>query len=215
MTSSWADFLIQGMETIQGTGWTGCFLFVALYALLCVLCLPASILTFGAGAIYGFWGGTLLVSLSNVVGAVISLLISRYLVRGWVRRWLDRHPRFQAIDDAVERDGGKIVFLTRLSPVMPFSIINYCLGLTRIAIAPFALASWLGILPSTAAYAFIGHLTGKVTVHGPAHIRENPWFWSFQAVGFLATIILTVVSARLATRALSQKGVSSPSENPN
>jgi uncharacterized membrane protein YdjX (TVP38/TMEM64 family) len=193
------------MQNIQQAGWWGWLLFIALYALSCILFLPGSVLTLGAGAIYGFWGGTLLVSFSNVVGAVISLLISRYVARGWVARWLDQHPKFQALDAAVEREGPKIVFLSRLSPLMPFSVINYCLGLTKIPIVPFALVSWAGILPSTMVYIYIGDLAGDVATLGPAHVKENPLTWLIQGAGLIATVLVTIISTRLATKALRQR----------
>jgi len=204
MHSVWLHTLVHWMEAIQQAGWLGWFLFVGLYASACMAFIPGSFLTLGAGAVYGFWGGVTLVLLGHGLGSLLSFLIARYLLRGWMEKRLGHNKRVRAVAKAVERDGWKIVFLTRLSPVMPFSLINYSLGLSRISVTRFLMATELGAVPSTCAYVFVGKLIGNLTRIGPdlQHHRALEW-WAWGA-GLAVTIAATIYVSIMASRALNQ-----------
>lgn len=204
MHSVWLHTIVQWMEAIQHAGWVGWFLFIGLYAFACLAFIPGSILTLGAGAVYGFWGGVALVLVGNGLGSVLSLLITRYLFRSWMEKRLGGSKKARAVGKAVEHEGWKIVFLTRLSPIMPFSLINYSLGLTRISALRFFLATELGAVPSSCAYVFIGKLIGNLTRIGPdlRHHRALEW-WAWGA-GLAVTIAATVYVSVVASRALKK-----------
>ncbi len=205
MGSVWLHEVVHWMETIQGAGWVGWLLFVGLYAASCLLFIPGSILTLAAGAVYGFWGGTLLVLIGNGLGALLSLLITRYLLRDWARKKFARHTGLRAMETAVRKDGWTIVCLTRLSPVMPFSLINYSLGLTKLSALKFLLATEVGAVPSICVYVYFGTLIGSLTRIGPDLHQHRALEWVFQGCGLILTILVTIYVTRIASRALKER----------
>ena len=187
----------RALAWIQDRGAWGMVVFVMIYVLACVLLLPGSALTLGAGAIYGVVTGTLLVSLASTLGATAAFLVGRYLLRERVAGWIARQPKFAAMDRAVATESWKIVLLTRLSPVIPFAPLNYALGLTRVPWHVYVLGSWLGMLPGTVLYVYLGSLA-----HAASGPSRRPVQWLGYGVGLLATLAVTWVLARLARRAL-------------
>jgi len=148
MFAYWSHHALEGMQAIQSAGWLGWLIFIGLYALCCIFSIPASALILGAGAVYGFWGGVTLVVAGNGLGSLLTFLLSRYFLRDWAAGIVDQHPKLRAVKRAVEKDGWKFVFLTRLSPIMPFTLLNYALGLTNIPLLLFLVANASGALPS-------------------------------------------------------------------
>src|SRR5438093_12488996 len=137
-----AQHLLQrALEWIASLGAWGPVLFTLIYIVACVLFLPGSVLTLGAGIVFGVARGSVVVSFSATLGAVAAFLVGRYLARDWVARKIEKSPRFKAIDEAVAREGWKIVGLTRLSPVFPFNLLNYAFGLTRVSFREYLVAS--------------------------------------------------------------------------
>src|SRR6516162_4238917 len=181
---------------VEEQGAWGAIWFGLLYVLGTVLFAPGSILTIGAGAIYGPVWGTILVSLSSTIGAACAFLVGRYIARDQVRTWIAKKPELAALDQAVTRKGGWIVFLLRLSPVFPFNLLNYALGLTGVRFWHYVLASWIGMLPGTIAYVLVGY-AGQQALAG----EQKLWYWILAAT---ATLIVTVFITRLATRAIRE-----------
>ena len=193
------------MRFIQEAGPFGWGLFIGLYALCCLLFIPGSVLTVGAGAVYGFWGGTALVLVGNGLGSVLSLLATRFLLRDWVARRIAKHPKLKAVEKAVAHDDLKLVFFTRLSPIMPFSLINYSLGLTNISAWRFLLATELGAVPATCIYVYVGSLMGNLARIGPELKQHRPIEWVFQGVGLFLVIAVTVYITHLVNQALKKR----------
>jgi uncharacterized membrane protein YdjX (TVP38/TMEM64 family) len=191
-------------EAIAGLGAWGPPLFALLYVAAAVCFLPGSVLTLGAGAIFGVPRGVAIVSVSATLGATAAFLVGRYLARGWVERRIGANPRFRAIDDAVAREGWKIVGLTRLSPVFPFSLLNYAFGLTRVSLRDYVVASWIGMLPGTLMYVYLGSLAGELAAAGSGRGARTPAEWALYAVGLAATVAVTLYVTRLARRALAR-----------
>lgn len=193
--------LHAALEWILGLGWRGYVIFVALYVAACVFFVPGSILTLGAGAIFGPVIGSILVSIASTLGATAAFLAGRYLARDWVARRIARHETFKAIDRAVADEGWKIVGLTRLSPVFPFNLLNYAFGLTQVSLRDYILASWIGMMPGTVMYVYIGSLAGAAAgVHDRTTLE-----WGLYGIGLVATVIVSVLITRIARRALSQR----------
>ena len=197
--------LQQALETVHDLGWMGYAIFCLLYIAACVLFIPGTILTLGGGAIFGLARGVICVSAASTLGAGCAFLVGRFLAREFVARKLERYPRFVEVDRAVAREGWKIVFLTRLSPIFPFNLLNYAFGLTQVSFSDYFIASWAGMLPGTILYVYLGTLAGDLVSLGASERSRSPLEWAFLLVGLLATIAVTVFITRIARKALQTK----------
>jgi uncharacterized membrane protein YdjX (TVP38/TMEM64 family) len=197
------NLLRTGLEAIAGLGAWGPVLFVLLYVAATVLFLPGSILTLGAGVVFGLARGAVIVSISATLGATAAFLVGRYVARDWVAGKIEGNPKFKAIDEAVASEGWKIVGLTRLSPVFPFNLLNYAFGLTRVSLSHYVIASWIGMMPGTVMYVYLGSVAGSLA--GAGGTSRTPAEWALYAVGLAATIGVTVYVTGLARRALARR----------
>lgn len=193
--------LRDGLAAVEQLGAWGPVLFVVIYVLACVLFLPGSVLTLGAGAVFGVGWGSVYVSLASTLGATASFLVGRYFARRWVARKIAGNAMFAAIDHAVAAEGWKIVGLTRLSPVFPFTLLNYAFGVTRVSLRDYVLASWVGMMPGTVMYVYLGSLARA----GAGGQQKTPAEWTLYGVGLAATIAVTVVITRIARQALARR----------
>jgi uncharacterized membrane protein YdjX (TVP38/TMEM64 family) len=197
--------LVDTLARIERLGAWGPVLFVALYVVATVLFLPGSILTVGAGAIFGLAKGVLVAWAAATLGAAAAFLVGRYLARDAVARALAASPRFRALDAAVAREGWKIVGLMRLSPVFPFNVLNYAFGITRVPFVHYALASWIGMLPGALVYVYLGALAGDLASLGEAARGRAPVQWMLAGLGLVATVLVAASITRLARRALARR----------
>ncbi|MCY1075225.1 TVP38/TMEM64 family protein [Archangium lansingense] len=197
-------WLLGLVERIRGMGMAGAVLYVVVYVVATVLMMPASVLTMGAGFVYGPVYGSLLVMVASNLSAQASFLLGRTVLHERVGHRLAREPRFTAVDTAVAGQGFKVVLLLRLSPVLPFSVLNYSLSLTRVRLRDYGPATFLGLLPATVLYVYLGSLVTSVAQlsrgerpdAGPA---GQLLFWG----GLAATVLVTVYVTHLARRALN------------
>jgi len=191
-------------EWVEGLGVLGPLVFVLGYAIAVVAFVPASLLTLAAGAIFGVAKGTAYVFVAATLGASLAFLVSRYVARSAVERRVAGNERFAAIDRAVGEQGRKIVFLLRLSPVFPFNLLNYALGLTRVRFADYAIAS-IGMLPGTLLYVYSGKVAGDVAaLAGGAEMERGTGGTVLLVVGLVATVVVTTFVTRIARRALAE-----------
>jgi uncharacterized membrane protein YdjX (TVP38/TMEM64 family) len=189
---------------VEGQGALGPVVFIVGYALAVVAFAPGSVLTLAAGAIFGLAEGTLYVLVAATLGASAAFLVARHLARGAVERRLEGNARFAAIDRAVGAQGRRIVFLLRLSPVFPFNLLNYALGLTRVRFADYFVAC-AGMLPGTLLYVYYGKLAGDVaSLAGGASAPRGAGYWAVLLLGLAATVAVTTVVTRTARAALRQ-----------
>lgn len=197
--------LSKALSYINDLGIWGVFFFILLYIFATVFFLPGSVLTLGSGVLFGLFKGTLVVSVASILGASCAFLVGRYLARGWVSKKIEGNEKFKAIDEAVAKEGWKIVGLTRLSPVFPFNLLNYAFGLTKVSFRDYFFASWVGMIPGTVMYVYIGSLAGSLSGVGESggsrSAAENVLF----VVGLLATVAVTVLITRIAKKALEKK----------
>jgi uncharacterized membrane protein YdjX (TVP38/TMEM64 family) len=197
----------EALDWISSLGpWEGVF-FVALYVLATVLFLPGFILTLAAGVLFGVVWGSVAASVASIAGATLAFLIGRYLARDWVAKRIEGNEKFEAIDQAVAGEGWKIVGLVRLSPVFPFTLLNYVFGITKVSLKDYFLASWIGMLPATVMYVYVGSLAGNLATLGSEERSRMPGEWALYIIGLAATIILTVYITRIARNALQKKVV--------
>ena len=192
--------LREGLDAFGRLGPWGPVLFIAAYIVATVLFLPGSVLTLGAGAVFGVALGSVYVSIASTLGATAAFLVGRYLARDWVAKKIEGNAAFAAIDRAVAAEGWKIVGLTRLSPVFPFSLLNYAFGVTRVSLRDYVLASWIGMMPGTVMYVYVGSLA-----RAAGDRARTPAEWTLYAVGLIATIVVTIFVTRLARAALAKR----------
>lgn len=198
------ELLRGALEWIQGLDAIGAIAFIGIYIIATVAFFPGSILTLGAGVIFGVVAGSLYVFLGATIGATIAFLVGRYLARGWVAKRIEGNLKFRAIDSAVGREGFKIVLLTRLSPVFPFNLLNYAYGLTDVSLKDYFLAS-IGMIPGTIMYVYIGSLAGSIATLGTGAQPTNPTVqWAIRIIGFVATVAVTLYVTRIARQALDE-----------
>ena len=195
--------LPDAVTWVDGLGYLGPLVFIGLYALATVLFIPGSILTLAGGALFGWASGVVYVFLAAVFGSTVAFLIARYGARGWIEERLGSSPRFEALDRAVGDEGLKITFLLRLSPVFPFNFLNYALGLTRVSLRDYLIAS-VGMLPVTFLYVYSGQVIGDVaSLAGGASPEGGAGYYGVLALGLAATLAVTTVVTRTARRALA------------
>jgi uncharacterized membrane protein YdjX (TVP38/TMEM64 family) len=175
--------------------------FIAGYVLASVAFVPGSVLTLTAGAIFGLGPGIVYVFIAASLGACATFGLSRTIARGAIERRLAGDKRFAAIDRAIAAEGRKIVFLLRLSPIFPFSLLNYALGLTRVSFADYAFAC-LGMLPGTVLYVYLGSLAGDAAGRGSGEASQIEWIG--KGLGLLVAVVVTAYITRTARRALRE-----------
>lgn len=182
----------------------GVILFVPLYAIWVTLLLPGVWASMLAGALYGTWLGSFLVFVGACLGAEAAFLLGRYWLRDWARRRLAAVPKLQAVEQAVSREGLKLVLLTRLSPVFPFSLLNLAYGLSEVSLRDYSIGL-IGILPGTILFCGLGALAGDVARFGDVLSGQaDPVIWTLRIVGVLATIAVVWLVGQAAKRALDK-----------
>lgn len=197
-------YVIDFATWIQSLGIWGPIVFMLGYVVATVAFVPGSILTLASGALFGLVYGTLWVAIAATVGSALAFLIARHLARGAIERKLEGNPRFAAIDKAVAAHGLKIVFLLRLSPVFPFNLLNYALGLTRVRFWDFVLAS-AGMLPATFLYVYYGKAIGSLAaLAAGTQAEQGAEKWVGLGVGLAATVVVTAYVTRIARKALKE-----------
>jgi uncharacterized membrane protein YdjX (TVP38/TMEM64 family) len=188
-------------------GMAGIFIFIGVYAIATVLLAPGSVLTIGAGFAFGLWKGFLAVSAGSTLGASLAFLVARFIARDKIEAIAKRNETFRKIDKAIGEEGAKLIFLLRLSPVIPFNLSNYLYGLTAVKFWPYVLASWLGMMPGTFLYVYIGAASkAAVSAAAGGEAVKHGWqYWTFLDVGLAATLIVTVWVTKIARDALKTR----------
>jgi uncharacterized membrane protein YdjX (TVP38/TMEM64 family) len=206
-------WLVNTLAWIDSLGAIAPLVFIVLYVIVTVAFVPASVVTLGAGVVFGVVQGSLLVFIGAMAGATVAFLIGRYGARDWVSRKIADNAKFQAIDEAIAREGGKIIFLIRLSPAFPFNLLNYALGLTKISLKDYVLGT-TGIIPGTIMYVYLGSLAGNLAMLGAGGAPTNPIItWIIRIVALIATIAVTAYVTRIASKALKESVPSITDDN--
>jgi uncharacterized membrane protein YdjX (TVP38/TMEM64 family) len=193
------------LQRIDDLGPSAPFWFILTYIVACLTFFPGFILTMGGGILFGLVKGTLYVSIGATIGAACAFLLSRYVARQWVIQRFAANPKFRAIDDAVAKDGWKIVGLIRLSPVFPFIPMNFVFGLTSIPFWHFFFATWLAIIPMCTLFVYLGSLLGDIAALGTQPLAAGKAKWVVSGIGVGTTVIVTLFVTRIARKALANK----------
>ncbi len=198
------DWLNQFNNWVKDLGPIGFVVFSLTYIILTVLLIPGSVLTIGGGFIFGLIPGFLTVSFSATMGACLSFLIGRYFARDKVANKVEQNPKFKVIDSAIGKQGGKIIFLLRLTPVVPFALSNYFYGITAVKFSHYALASWIGMIPGTLLYVYLGHI-GKTSLDVAAGSGTPDTLKNIVTIiGLFATLAVTIYVTKVAKKALKE-----------
>src|SRR5260370_667149 len=179
------EALGEFLGRFRGWAW-GPVVFAAVYALAC-LAIPGSLITLAAGSLFGVVVGTAVVSVASVTGASLAFWLGRTLARGLIEKRLAGNRRFRALDQAVAAGGFKIVLLTRLSPLFPFTLLNYAFGLTKVRFRDYVLASWIGMLPGTVMYVYLGSTVKELADVAAGSVEGGPARLVLFFVGLVAT----------------------------
>lgn len=189
-----------------GLGPAAAIVLAALWVPAAVLLVPGSILTLGTGFLLGVVKGTIVVSIGSTAGAVAAFAVGRSLLRERIRARFAGRPRFEAVERAVEEEGFTIVLLLRLSPVFPYNLQNYAHAATSVSARDYAVASWIGMLPGTLLYVWLGAgartLAAAATGAGERGVAADLLF----GAGLLATAAAVALLTRRARRALERRG---------
>jgi len=203
--------LAQSQEWFQHLGAIGVLIYSAGVVALGVVILPLSPFAMGAGAIFGFWGGVIAITLGTNAGAAINFFLSRYIAREAISRRLSNHEKFRVIDAAVGREGGKIIALLRLCP-LPFGLANYCYGLTAIQFWPYSIATFFAIIPANCFFVWLGASTHAFVESKDA---KHPGHTIILVVGLLAGFCALSYITRLAKAAVDKtEKLESPAPEP-
>jgi uncharacterized membrane protein YdjX (TVP38/TMEM64 family) len=197
-----ATWLRHFQTYVRGLGALGYVVYILVYAACVVAFVPASILTLGAGAIFGFVGGTIVVVIGATIGATLAFLLARTVMRKRIEAMTAKNAKFRALDRAIAAEGMKIVFLVRLAVVFPFTYINYAFGLTAIPLWRYVLATFIGIIPATAAFVFASSAATSAATTSTSSITKVVYI-----AGGIVAIIVSVLIGRIATKAIKRAGV--------
>ena len=200
------ELLQRLLVWIKDLGWLGVVIFICIYNIATIIFIPGSLLTIGGGVIYGVWLGSIYVFIASTLGATLAFLIGRYFARGWISQKIHNHMTFRAIDAAIAKEGFKIVFLARLSPIFPFNMLNYAFGVTRVALRDYILGS-IGMIPATVMYVYLGSLIMDISqVNSQPSLSPQAEIiqWCIRFVGLMATILVSVYISRIAKKTLRQ-----------
>lgn len=204
-------YLARFLESVTELGIWGPPLVIAFYVIACLLFIPGSLVTLGIGFLFGVVRGTAIVSVGSTLGATAAFLAGRTLAWEWIERRIASGPRFRAVDRAVGRNGFKIVLLVRLSPLFPFNLTNYVFGLTEVRLRDYVLASWIGMLPGTVMYVYLGSAAKSLADLAAGRVEGTVGQQVLFAAGLVGTVVVTVLLTRIARRAL-REAVAIPSE---
>jgi len=199
------NYLQSILQWIDSLGTAAPVMFIFIYIIASVLLISGAIITLGAGVLFGVIKGSILVSIGSTLAATASFIIGRYFVREWVAKQIESKPKFKAIDAAVAKEGWKIVGLTRLSPLFPFVFLNYAFGLTQVSLKDYVLASWIGMMPGTIMYVYIGSLAKDIATLGAGNEQTSTIQWVIRIMGFIATVAVTVYVTKIAKKALDSE----------
>lgn len=196
------QYVLPFARWVHGLGACGPIAFILTYTVVEIFLIPASALTLAAGALFGFAAGSVYAFVGAMLGSLSAFFMGRYVVRPIVKRRLQGDGRFEMIDSAAARGGIKLVALLRLSPVLPYTVLNYALGVTRIGARDYIIGTFF-ILPGTLVYTYYGTVIANLTgLSSGAH--RGAAFYILMAAGVAATIAVVVVIARLANQQLRE-----------
>jgi len=200
------QLLVNFVEWIDGLGAIAPIVFVIAYVGITVAFLPASIVTLGAGFVFGVVKGSLLVFIGAMLGATAAFIIGRFVARDWIAKKVEDKPFFKALDNAIAEEGLKLIFLIRLSPAFPFNLLNYALGLTKVSLREYVIGT-TGIIPGTIMYVYLGWLAAEAARLGDmgnVTWQEVAIKWTINILLLVTIVAISLYIAKIARKALKE-----------
>lgn len=192
-------------QYVHGLGAIGYIVYTLGYAVI-GLFVPASVLTIGAGALFGVVGGSIVVTIGATLAATIAFLLARTVLRSRIEKLVAKNPKFLAVDRAIAREGPKIVVLVRMAAVFPFLFVNYAFGLTGIRTLPYVAATFIGILPGVVAFVYLGAAGAAVATQSRAKTIIT-------IAGGIIAFAVSIFVARIANQAIKRAGLEDETEH--
>ena len=199
------EWTIALAERIRGAGATGVFIFMAVYVVAEVALVPGSVLTMAAGFAYGPIRGLLVASPASVLAATIAFILGRTALRGWVQKKISGSPKTRAVDRAIGRNSFKLILLLRLSPAIPYNVLNYMLGVSDVPIGQYVVASFVGMLPGTWLYVYLGSLATTAAGLTQASRGGGQARLVLTIAGLVATAVAVFFVTKAARRMLDEE----------
>lgn len=188
---------------VDRIGWIGPVVYAAIYALCTVVMVPGTILTLASGVIFAeLWVAFVCISAGSTLGAALAFLAGKTVLRKWVEGKITEYPVFQAVDAAIAKRGVLMVLLVRLSPVIPFNLLNYALSLTGISFFGYVFGSWVGMAPATFVFIFIPWAgIHALDSTGQADVAKILLY----VVGAIVSVAVIILVTYFAKRAIDQE----------
>lgn len=202
ITANTREYLVYILNRVHELGWIGILIYMGIFTVGTVFFFPGSVLKLAGGLFFGVFRGLIIVSISATLGATFAFLVGRYIAREWVEKKVKDNATLNAIDRAIGEEGRNIVGLVRLTPLIPFNLINYVFGVTRISLGQYVKSTWIGMLPKIFMYVYIGSLAGSLSTLRENNLREQPFQWVLYSVGLIVTIVVIIQLTRIAHRTL-------------
>jgi uncharacterized membrane protein YdjX (TVP38/TMEM64 family) len=199
-----AAWLTRVAQFLRDLGIFGVLLYFGVYTLASLVCFPAAVLTLSAGFAWGALGGLAAAIPAAALAALTAFTIGRVAFRGRLRHALMARPRLAAVERAINAKGARLVFLMRFSPILPFPVLNYVLGMTRIPAPAFVLATATGMLPISFMYTWTGALLVELGGLDGEPQEVGPVKLAMGGLGLLATVFITLWVGRAARAALRE-----------
>jgi uncharacterized membrane protein YdjX (TVP38/TMEM64 family) len=196
----WHKWLIQGYYWLSSLDHWGYPAFIGIYVLATLVGLPAIFLFLLAGSLFGFFPGLMLVSFADTLSIAICYLLGRTVARKTIHKWIAKRPQWSKLDKIVAQKGWKIVFLTRLSPIVPSNVLNYGFSITKINFWQYLFVSWLGMLPVISLYVYLASV-GINLVAGD----NDPQKMAASAVGLVTALAAIAYTTRLMHHSFSTR----------
>jgi uncharacterized membrane protein YdjX (TVP38/TMEM64 family) len=197
---------LEGLaDQLRGQGVAGGVAFVVAYGLAAAAMFPATPFPLTAGFLWGPYWGFLVAWTGEVIGALLSFALGRTLFRHRAERLSETYPLIGALGDAVDEGGMQLLLLLRLSPVLPFGVLNYSLGVTPVRPLQFAISTIVGVIPASILLAYAGasltRLADAISGDAPLGWGETLLTWG----GLAATTIVVITISRATRRALDRR----------
>jgi len=200
-----AATLERWAEQLQGLGFIGGAVFACVYAGACITLAPATPFPLTAGFLWGPFWGFLVAWSGEVLGALLGFGLGRTLLRERAEQLAERFPLLGAVQEAVEEGGLRLLLLVRLSPVFPFGVLNYSLGLSRVGWLPYTLSTVLGVMPASALLVYAGASLTRLAdaIRGEAPLGTGEMVVS--VLGLAATWVVVTMVGRATRRAVERR----------
>jgi len=197
MAAPASEWISSLSERVAGLGAAGPVIYVVLYILGTIILAPSPLMSIAAGVAFGWWGLPLAVAAATA-GATCSFLLSRYFFGDTLEDWLTNRRLLEAAKNAVDEEGWKVLLPLRLSPVVPFGILNYLLGLTKTPLITYVIWTAIGILPGSVIDVYIGVIG--------ANAGDTAQL-AYLVVGFVATVAVGILITLKSRAYLQAEGV--------